>query len=220
MGCEANAFCSSLEPDLRKCLCAVCHRELRKAGSIENYEETRKRAFVIIDGLMIGRSFGDRRSIRPSGATLSRTVIVAPGYLAGFRGVFAHEDDDVFASSFIKCVTDCCVARFEQSDLESLFRASPAFQKAAAESMFDLTVVMSLYLGMALEPMMNLKIEQAMAFLLRDQLFVSEKTLAEMFACSRTTVSRAFGVIAERNPELMEAYRSNKLRRVKMQDPE
>ena len=219
MGCESNRFCGAVSANIRKVLCAKCSRKLLSAGSIENYLDTHRHALILLDGFITGTGYGDTDLKDWPNVHLSRTIVITPGYLAGFRGVVDREDDVMFASSFVRCETDCCIAYFDQAFLEELASQHKEIMHIAAENAFEMAIATSEFLSLALAPTMNKRIETLLAFLARYNLYCSETKIANMLNCSRTSVSRAFTAIEKQNHALYDAYIANKNRIVMLQNP-
>ena len=220
MGCESNGFCRSLSATARRKLCSHCHRQLLGSGSIENYIDTRKHCLLLLDGFITGIGYGDANLRNWPDVHFSRFLVIMPGYLIGYRELSDKSQDIMFASSFLRCETSCCVARFDQTIIDEASLEFPEVRRAAAESLFEWTIEMSEFLSLTLKPSACAKIETLLAFLARRNQYCSETRIAELLGCSRASVTRAFSSIAKSNPRLLDSYRENKNRPVTLLNPE
>ncbi|MDO4289954.1 MAG: Crp/Fnr family transcriptional regulator [Eggerthellaceae bacterium] len=215
--CSENAFCASLPEDARAKLCQGCSRQLLKAGSFRLYESFNREVSVIIDGVICG-SQGFEESADGNVAADPQFALNFPGRPLSLDVTFFGRDLMAGMSQAydnMVCLTDCYVATFSHDVFRELFESDARFARCVMQmtllSAGDAICLSALLRGESVYQ----KVLLLMRRLLEFDLHLTRHDVANVLACNRTSVSRAFARVERERPELFARYMANKGRSVK-----
>ena len=219
LNCAENAFCASLDPELRAKLCPHCRRRLIKAGSIQIYEDFERRASLLIDGIVLISGHVGEDVIGYSDE-VPTCYLGVPGRVLSTNVTFRKDGGtEAYGYNSMEYLTDCCVAYFDHEVIRGLFAESTAFAQAMVLSALRIMEDGCMMTAILRAHSVYLSVYHLMQYLAQHGVYLTQQQMAALINHDRASVSKAVSRIRREQPALWEGYAGNKGRVVAIAQP-
>lgn len=218
MDCRKNDFCRSLPDEVRTQLCAHCHRRLTRAGSIQLYSDFERHATLILDGA-IKSSIYVGEDVLDYSEDVPTFHLGIPGRILATNMTFGRTEKMHYGNNGVEYLTDCCVATFEHEAMLELFETDNGFARSMALSMIRIMEDTCEIAAILRAQSVHLSVHHLTQLLLQHHIYLTQQQLADVINHDRASVSKALARVKSSDPDLFNAYLSNKGRAVEMFNP-